>query len=501
MPGIDWRTLAPTASRFERIAFIDSDETDTQVALWRDVQAREIVLAFRGTEQTRWRDLLVDASITQDPWALGGGAALCLAHDSLGVRPRAHAGFLRSWAAVSPRVAEMLLLAVGEGHLIGSRKGGGSGGGNSGGGGEGWRLFCTGHSLGGGLATLAALEIAQSALPLASVSLYSYGAPRVGNRELSALIDRYIPEAFRVVNGRDGVTRMPRGVGSAVADGALGGILDYSHAGRAVFVDEREPICRVAGVAHAPTSSYGPKVAQTPGSDWKYPRRSKYDENMEVAAKQPESNSISGAAIDFELEEDIGYEFEEDFDSEGLVDKFQNPFDSENLENSSLSNSEREFTMADAPFPDPLDELERHAWEEMANANATSNDTYSPPLGSRGRLRAVAGAAARAGWREAVRIGKVIRSGGLAGRERRGFAAAALRSVKRRVVSAAKVAGLDLRRRPTLGETAKLLGVELSADFVKEELAMLAAIRSGQAVAHHLEPSYLEALSKASSVQ
>jgi len=96
---------------------------------------------------------------------------------------------------------------------------------------------------------------------------------------------------------------------------------------------------------------------------------------------------------------------------------------------------------------------------------------------------------------------KVIRSGGLAGRERRGFAAAALRSVKRRVVSAAKVAGLDLRRRPTLGETAKLLGVELSADFVKEELAMLAAIRSGQAVAHHLEPSYLEALSKASSVQ
>jgi len=128
-------------------------------------------------------------------------------------------------------------------------------------------------------------------------------------------------------------------------------------------------------------------------------------------------------------------------------------------------------------------------------------DTYSPPLGSRGRLRAVAGAAARAGWREAVRIGKVIRSGGLAGRERRGFAAAALRSVKRRVVSAAKVAGLDLRRRPTLGETAKLLGVELSADFVKEELAMLAAIRSGQAVAHHLEPSYLEALSKASSVQ
>jgi hypothetical protein len=68
-------------------------------------------------------------------------------------------------------------------------------------------------------------------------------------------------------------------------------------------------------------------------------------------------------------------------------------------------------------------------------------------------------------------------------------------------VAAAKVAGLDLRRRPTLGESARLLGVELSADFVKGEMAMLAAIRSGEALAHHLEPSYLEALIKASSVR
>ena len=36
-----------------------------QVTLWRDSGARRLVLAFRGTEQTRWKDLMTDALVVQ----------------------------------------------------------------------------------------------------------------------------------------------------------------------------------------------------------------------------------------------------------------------------------------------------------------------------------------------------------------------------------------------------------------------------------------------------
>jgi hypothetical protein len=56
-----------------------------------------------------------------------------------------------------------------------------------------------------------------------------------------------VPEAFRIVNGQDLVTRMPRGAAAETLGAIAGGILDYRHPGRTVLVDEREPLCAVAG--------------------------------------------------------------------------------------------------------------------------------------------------------------------------------------------------------------------------------------------------------------
>ena len=61
-------------------------------------------------------------------------------------------------------------------------------------------VFYTGHSLGGALATLAA-----SRRPPRAV--YTYGAPRVGDRDFVATLED-VP-FFRVVNNRDVVTRLP----------------------------------------------------------------------------------------------------------------------------------------------------------------------------------------------------------------------------------------------------------------------------------------------------
>lgn len=47
-------------SEFEKICFLDNASTDTQAAIWRDSARRRLVVAFRGTEQSRWKDLRTD---------------------------------------------------------------------------------------------------------------------------------------------------------------------------------------------------------------------------------------------------------------------------------------------------------------------------------------------------------------------------------------------------------------------------------------------------------
>nr|GMD72119.1 C2 calcium-dependent membrane targeting [Ipomoea batatas] len=51
-------------SEFDKICFLDNSSTDTQassyVALWWDSLRKRLVVAFRGTEQDRWKDLRTD---------------------------------------------------------------------------------------------------------------------------------------------------------------------------------------------------------------------------------------------------------------------------------------------------------------------------------------------------------------------------------------------------------------------------------------------------------
>ncbi|XWS09074.1 hypothetical protein CRYUN_Cryun40dG0055000 [Craigia yunnanensis] len=46
-------------SEFEKICFLDNATTDTQVAIWRDSSRRQLVIAFRGTEQDLRTDLML----------------------------------------------------------------------------------------------------------------------------------------------------------------------------------------------------------------------------------------------------------------------------------------------------------------------------------------------------------------------------------------------------------------------------------------------------------
>ena len=70
--------------------------------------------------------------------------------------------------------------------------------------------YITGHSLGGAVATLSAIEIALNVPEIREqIQLYTYAAPRIGDRDFAEAHSRLIPNSYRVVNLSDSVPLVP----------------------------------------------------------------------------------------------------------------------------------------------------------------------------------------------------------------------------------------------------------------------------------------------------
>lgn len=101
------------------------------------------------------------------------------------------------------------------------------------------KLWLTGHSLGGALATIAAAEL-HGAANVAGI--HTYGQPRLGDAMMRTFYNaNYQDRLWRFVNDRDLVTRVPPG---------------YEHAGRLVHFDEdgnvKVPVTEAAAVTAEP---------------------------------------------------------------------------------------------------------------------------------------------------------------------------------------------------------------------------------------------------------
>ncbi|WP_070962729.1 lipase family protein [Vibrio sonorensis] len=123
------------------------------------------VLAFRGTEATSLNDIKSDAKATIIKCKTSG---------------KVHEGFHEAFESVQ----EKLNAALNE--LAESKP-----------------LFITGHSLGGALATIAAKRLK---FKYGIAACYTFGAPRVGDKEWIATIKTPI---YRIVNAADSVTMLP----------------------------------------------------------------------------------------------------------------------------------------------------------------------------------------------------------------------------------------------------------------------------------------------------
>lgn len=131
----------------------------------------EIVVAFRGTSSTS--DWLSDALASQIeyPYAKSAG--------------KTHRGFTQIYETARDQILTSLRAKD-----------------------EGKALFVTGHSLGGALAVLCALDIASNT-GFRSPILYTYGAPRVGDYAFVSAFSRRPIAINRVSNLYDAVTYLP----------------------------------------------------------------------------------------------------------------------------------------------------------------------------------------------------------------------------------------------------------------------------------------------------
>lgn len=171
---------------------ISDPKTDTQCAILSEDAAATIV--FRGSDSSEdWetdfntrleraqfdenviRELIAEPKQKTYPYA-GASSSGALMHQ----------GFVMAYFAVRDRIHDYLKTSG-----ISS-------------------VVVTGHSLGGALATLCAVDIQYNFSDKVTIEAYTYGAPKVGNDGFQESYNRRVPNSYRVVNGMDLVPELPR---------------------------------------------------------------------------------------------------------------------------------------------------------------------------------------------------------------------------------------------------------------------------------------------------
>jgi len=152
------------------------ERTDTQVAVLYDAEEEAVFVVFRGSDSSL--DWITNVKFRQKIYPYGEGNRAV----------RFHRGFMDAYFAVREQLQEVI-------RPLSCR-----------------HIIVTGHSLGGALATIAALDLQYNITSQSGqeIAVYTYGAPRVGNRALVDSFRSRVPQSYRFVYGRDLITHLPR---------------------------------------------------------------------------------------------------------------------------------------------------------------------------------------------------------------------------------------------------------------------------------------------------
>jgi triacylglycerol lipase len=172
---------------------LNEKKTDTQCALFFDTPSDCMYLVFRGTENLmdwgtdfRFDQKMVDfvrRMIQIQIMAVREQTYPYMAPSSSGAKM--HRGFVEAYFSVRDEIHNFV-----EDHPT-------------------TKIILTGHSLGGALATLCAVDLQFNYPDQFAIELYTYGCPRVGNSGFVESFNQRIPNAYRFVYGSDAVTGVP----------------------------------------------------------------------------------------------------------------------------------------------------------------------------------------------------------------------------------------------------------------------------------------------------
>ncbi|GAB4427461.1 MAG: hypothetical protein Kow0031_07490 [Anaerolineae bacterium] len=161
-------------ANFVLTAKFENKGTDTQ-GIFGEAFKNSFVIGFRGSEETGAADWLTDLKFVLADYPYGPGKDPAI---------KVHMGFTQAYTSVRDAV---LNAAKNTKHK---------------------HIITTGHSLGGALATLAAMDIKLN-VPGKEVSCYTLGSPKVGNPAFAAAYNKLVPDTHRIVNDADVVPTIP----------------------------------------------------------------------------------------------------------------------------------------------------------------------------------------------------------------------------------------------------------------------------------------------------
>ena len=169
-------------SKYSNLIFIENKETDTQGfitvkstgELCSGVSKKAVIISFRGSQEkqdwindfTAWHTVIPYGNYESDI--------------------RVHQGFLTCYKSVRGDILS---------YISKNRS-------------EIYNIYITGHSLGGALATLCAVDI-QFNFPDIKLQVYTSGAPKVGNKAFVRSYNKRVPDTTRTYARQDIVPKLP----------------------------------------------------------------------------------------------------------------------------------------------------------------------------------------------------------------------------------------------------------------------------------------------------
>lgn len=171
----------------EVLRFIADDTTNATAFV--AANEKNVIISIKGTDSLK--DVVADAQVIKTLHKFGDGKSY-----------KCHSGFLQDYLALRDdvRLAAAMALASTSGRA----------------------LWITGHSLGAGIATLLAFDMALSGM---RPTVYTFGSPRVADWAFSKAYKKIVPDTFRIAHDKDIVVRIPK--------------LFYYHVDRLIHIDDR----------------------------------------------------------------------------------------------------------------------------------------------------------------------------------------------------------------------------------------------------------------------